>query len=136
MPDYDSGMTIPFIIDIPSSRIEELKQVLEGLEIKFDPENQVVAFNNALTCQSVAMGYDLPGMVVEMNRYLDETKPDPQDTRGPQEVEHRTPTGVPAVRHRELRLGQQQGELYLVGKRENNLAGTHAGPSPVFEEQE
>ena len=37
MPDYDSGETIPFIIDIPSSRIEELKQVLEGLEIKFDP---------------------------------------------------------------------------------------------------
>ena len=78
MPDYDSGMTIPFIIDIPSSRIEELKQVLEGLEIKFDPENQVVAFNNALTCQSVAMGYDLPGMVVEMNRYLDETKLTPR----------------------------------------------------------
>ena len=71
-------MTITFTIDVPSSRIEELKQLLEGLEVKFDPENQVVAFNDALTCHSVAIGYDLPGMVVEMNRYLDETKLTPR----------------------------------------------------------
>ena len=72
MSDYDSGMTIPFIIDIPSSRIEELKQVLEGLEIKFNPENQVVAFNDDLTCHSVAMGHHIPEMVLSINWALDE----------------------------------------------------------------
>ena len=70
--------TITFIIDIPSGSIEELKQLLEGLEVKFDPENQVVAFNDTLMCHSMAMGYDLPGMVVGMNRYLDEAKLTPR----------------------------------------------------------
>ena len=70
--------TITFIIDIPSSRIEELKQLLEGLEVQFDPENQVIAFNDTLMCHSVAMGYHLPGMVVGMNRYLDEAKLTPR----------------------------------------------------------
>ena len=72
MPDHDSGMTIPFIIDIPSSRIEELKQVLEGLEIKFDPENQVVAFNDATRYQPMAMGHHIPEMVLSINWTLDE----------------------------------------------------------------
>ncbi len=72
MPDYDSGMTIPFIIDIPSSRIEELKQVLEGLEIKFAPENQVVAFNDATRSQPMAMGHHIPEMVLSINWTLDE----------------------------------------------------------------
>ena len=67
MPDYDSGMTIPFIIDIPSSRIEELKQVLEGLEIKFAPENQVVAFNDATRSQPMAMSHHIPEMVLSIN---------------------------------------------------------------------
>ena len=70
--------TITFVIDIPSSRIEELKQLLEGLEVQFAPENQVVAFNDGLTCHSVAMGYDLQGMVVGMNRSLDKAKLTPR----------------------------------------------------------
>ena len=70
--------TITFIIDIPSGRIEKLKQLLEGLEVKFDPENHVVACNDTQMCHSVAMGYDLPGMVVGMNRYLDEAKLTPR----------------------------------------------------------
>ena len=73
-----SEETITFIIDIPSGRIEELKQLLEGLEVKFDSENQVVAFNDTLMCHSVAMGYHLPGMVVGMNRYLNEAKLTPR----------------------------------------------------------
>ena len=72
MPDYNSGETIPFIIDIPSSRIKELKQVLEGLEIKFNPEDQVVAFNDDVTCHSVAMGHHIPEMVLSINWALDE----------------------------------------------------------------
>ena len=55
-----------------------MRQLLEGLEVQFAPENQVIAFNDTLTCHSVAMGYDLPGMVVEMNRYLDEAKLTPR----------------------------------------------------------
>ena len=78
MPDYDSGETITFILDIPSSKVGELKQLLEGLEVQFAPENQVVAFNDGLTCHSVAMGYDLPGMVVGMNRSLDKAKLTPR----------------------------------------------------------
>ena len=70
--------TITFIIDIPSGRIEELKQLLEGLEVQFDPENQVVAFNDTLMCHSVAMGHHLPEMVLGMNRYLDEAKLTPR----------------------------------------------------------
>ena len=78
MPDYASGETITFIIDIPSSRIEELKQLLEGLEVQFAPEDQIIAFNDTLMGHSVAMGYHLPGMVVGMNRYLDEAKLTPR----------------------------------------------------------
>ena len=74
MAEDTKEKTITFVMDIPNSRIEELKQLLEGLEVQFDPENQVVAFNDGLTCHSVAMGYDLPGMVVGMNRYLDKAK--------------------------------------------------------------
>ena len=81
MAEETTGGTVTFTIDVPSRRIEELKQLLEGLEVQFAPENQVIAFNDTLTCHSVAMGYDLPGMVVEMNRYLDEAKLTPQNTR-------------------------------------------------------
>ena len=78
MTDYDSGETIAFILDIPSSKIEELKQALEGLEIKFVPENQVIAFNEAMMSQSVAMGHHLPGLVEGMNRCLGDAKLTPR----------------------------------------------------------
>ena len=78
MSDDTREETITFIIDIPSSRIEELKQLLEGLEVQFAPENQVIAFNDTLMGHSVAMGYHLPGMVLGMNRYLDEAKLTPR----------------------------------------------------------
>ena len=71
MPDYDSGMTIAFILDMPSGRIEELKQALEGL-VTFDPNQQVVAFTQGITSQTVAMGRHIPGMVLEINRSLRE----------------------------------------------------------------
>ena len=76
---------ITFIIDIPSSKIEELKQALEGLEIKFAPENQVVAFNDAIRSQPVAMGHHIPEMVLSINWTLDEdglTPRIPQDHKG------------------------------------------------------
>ena len=72
MPDYDSGETIAFILDMPSGMIEELKQALEGLEVIFDPNRQVVAFTHDITSQTVAMGQHIPGMVLEINRSLDE----------------------------------------------------------------
>ena len=78
MSEETTERMITFTIDVPSGRIEELKQLLEGLAVEFNPENQVIAFNDTLTCHSVAMGYELPGMVVEMNRYLDETKLTPR----------------------------------------------------------
>ena len=67
-----SEETIAFIIDIPSGQIEELKQALEGLEVIFDPDQQVVAFNDVIRSQPVAMGHHLPGMVLGINRSLDE----------------------------------------------------------------
>ena len=85
MPDYDSGETIPFILDIPRDKIEELKQALEGLEIKFAPENQVVAFNDAIRSQPMAMGHHIPEMVLSINWTLDEdglTPGYPRTTRG------------------------------------------------------
>ena len=85
MPDNASGETIAFILDIPSSKIEELKQALEGLEIKFAPENQVVAFNDAIRSQPVAMGHHIPEMVLSINWTLDEdglTPRIPQDHKG------------------------------------------------------
>ena len=72
MSEDTRGGTITFTIDIPNGRIEELKQLLKGLEVRFNPENQIVAFNDAMMCHSVAMGHHLPGMVVGMNRSLDE----------------------------------------------------------------
>ena len=72
MPDYDSGETIAFILDMPSGMIEELKQAMEGLKVIFDPNRQVVAFTHGITSQTVAMGHDIPGMVLEINRRLHE----------------------------------------------------------------
>ena len=69
---------ITFTIDVPSGRIEELQQLLDGLEVRFDPERQVIALNDAMMSQSVAMGHHLPGMVVGMNHYLDEAKLTPR----------------------------------------------------------
>ena len=85
MSENTRGKTITFTIDIPSGRIEELKQMLEGLEVRFDPQSQVVAFNDAMMSQSVAMGHHLPGMVVGMNQSLDEaglTPRIPEDHEG------------------------------------------------------
>ena len=71
MPEDTREETITFIIDIPRDRIEELKQALEGL-VTFDPNEQVVAFNDAIRSQPVAMGHHLPEMVLGINRRLDE----------------------------------------------------------------
>ena len=84
MTDYNSGETIAFILDIPRDRIEELKQALEGL-ITFDPNQQVIVFNEATRSQPVAMGHDLPGMALEINRRLEEeglTPKIPYDHKG------------------------------------------------------
>ena len=64
--------------------IEELKQALEGL-VTFDPNQQVVAFNEATRSQPAAMGYHLPGMVLSINGTLDEeglTPRIPEDHKG------------------------------------------------------
>ena len=85
MSENTRGKTITFTIDIPSGKIEELKQLLEGLEVRFDPQSQVVAFNDAMMSQSVAMGHHLPGMVVGMNQSLEEaglTLKIPEDHEG------------------------------------------------------
>ncbi len=72
MSEDNRKKTITFTIDIPSGRIVELKQLLEGLEVRFDPQSQIIAFNDAMMSQSVAIGHHLPGMVAGMNRSLDE----------------------------------------------------------------
>ena len=77
MPDYDSGETIAFILDMPSGMIEELKQALEGL-VTFDPNQQVVVFNEATRSQPAAMGHHLPGMILEINRRLDKDRLTPR----------------------------------------------------------
>ena len=78
MSEETRRMIITFTIDIPSNRIEELKQLLEGLEVRFNPERQVIAFNDDMMSQSVAMGHHLPGMVEGVNHYLDEAKLTPR----------------------------------------------------------
>ena len=82
MSEETTGGTITFTIDVPSRRIEELKQLLEGLDVRLDPKRQVVAFNEAMMSQSVAMGHHLPGMVEGMNRCLDEAKLTPRIPEG------------------------------------------------------
>ena len=73
-----TGGTVTFTIDVPSRRIEELKQLLEGLDVRLDPKRQVIAFNEAMMSQSVAMGHHLPGLVEGMNRCLDDAKLTPR----------------------------------------------------------
>ena len=70
--------TVTFTIEVPSGRIEELKLLLEGMDVRLDPERQLVAFNKAMMSQSVAMGYHLPGLVKGMNRCLDDAKLTPR----------------------------------------------------------
>ena len=72
--------TVTFTIEIPSGRIDELKQLLEGMDVRLDPERQLVAFNEAMMSesQSVAMGYHLPGLVKGVNRCLDDAKLTPR----------------------------------------------------------
>ena len=82
MSEETTGGTITFTIDVPSRKIEELKQLLEGLDVRLDPKRQVVAFNEAMMSQSVAMGHHLPGMVEGMNHCLDEAKLTPRIPEG------------------------------------------------------
>ena len=82
MSEETTGGTITFTIDVPSRRIEELKQLLEGLDVRLDPKRQVIAFNEGMMSQSVAMGHHLPGMVEGMNRCLDEAKLTPRIPEG------------------------------------------------------
>ena len=130
MPDYDSGETIAFILDMPSGMIEELKQALEGLEVIFDPNQQVVAFTHGITSQTVAMGHHIPGMVLEINRSLDEAGLTPRIPEAHEKWSTLRPPGIPAVLRGELRLDRKQDQRSLVGGRGNNLAETHAGQSP------
>ena len=46
--------------------------MLEAAGVRFDPERQVIAFNEAAMDQAVAMGHHLPGMLEGVNRRLDE----------------------------------------------------------------
>ena len=78
MSEETTGGSVTFTIDVPSRRIEELKQLLEGLDVRLDPKRQVIAFNEGMMSQSVAMGHHLPGMVEGVNHYLDEAKLTPR----------------------------------------------------------
>ena len=130
MSEDTRGGTITFTIDIPNGRIEELKQLLKGLEVRFNPENQIVAFNDAMMCHSVAMGHHLPGMVVGMNRSLDEAGLTPRIPEDHEKwsIERRQAFLQFAIEN--FDWDNSTGELYLVGGRGNNLAGTHTGTSP------
>ena len=70
--------TVTFTIEVPSGRIEELKQLLEGMDVRLDPEQQLVAFNESMMSQSVAMGYHLPKLVESVNRCLDDANLTPR----------------------------------------------------------
>ena len=78
MAEETTAGMITFTIDVPSGRIEDLKQLLEGLGVRFDPKRQIIAFNEAMMSQSVAMGHHLPGLVEGMNHCLDDAKLTPR----------------------------------------------------------
>ena len=63
---------ITFTIDVLPEEISGLRTLLEARGVRFDPERQVIAFNNAALDQAVAMGHHLPGMLESVNQSLDE----------------------------------------------------------------
>ena len=72
MSEDTRGETITFTMDIPTGKIEKVKQLLEGLEVKFNPNDQIIAFNEDMMSQSVAIGQDLWLLVERINWILEE----------------------------------------------------------------
>ena len=63
---------VTFTIEVRPEKIDRIKSVLEAEGVIFDPERQVIAFNDAALDQAVAMGHHLPGMLEGVNQHLDE----------------------------------------------------------------
>ena len=61
-----------FTIDVPDNKVDDLKTALEGVEIRFDPDRQLIAFQESLMESCVAMGHHTPNLVQEINRQLKE----------------------------------------------------------------
>ena len=73
---------LTFTIDVPDSKIEELREALGRLDIQFQPERQIIAFEESLMETCVAMGHHTPDLVQEINRQLTKaglTPPVPTD---------------------------------------------------------
>ena len=63
---------VTFTIDVLPEEIDGVKLMLEAAGVRFHPERQVIAFNDAALDQAVAMGHHLPGMLEGVNHSLDE----------------------------------------------------------------
>ena len=62
-----TGGTVTFTIDVPSRRIEELKQLLEGLDVRLDPKRQGHRLRRGHDVPIRRHGNHLPGLVEGMN---------------------------------------------------------------------
>ena len=61
---------LTFTIDVSDTQVEELKDVLDKLDIRFDPERQLVAFNESFMDTAVAMGHHTPDLIRGVNHQL------------------------------------------------------------------
>ena len=62
-PQEGEKKMITFTIDLLPEEISGLRTLLEARGVRFDPERQVIAFNNDALDKAVAMGHHLPGML-------------------------------------------------------------------------
>ena len=61
---------LTFTIDVPDTQVEELKDVLDKLDIRFNPERQLVAFNESFMDTAVAMGHHTADLIEDINDQL------------------------------------------------------------------
>ena len=61
---------LTFTIDVLDTKVEDLKEALDKLEIRFKPERQLVAFCGSFMETAVAMGHHTPDLIEGVNQQL------------------------------------------------------------------
>ena len=85
-----AGDSIEYLVNLPQDRLEEVEKTLRSQGIYFDRRRHIVAINDAFRDHtSMAVGSQVPGMIREINRFLEREGLRPLVPDDPQEWEPR-----------------------------------------------
>ena len=69
---------IRYTIDVPQEAIPELDELMQKHSAYFHPRRQITAINDIFMERSTAMGHHVPGLIMGMNRFLEQENLDPR----------------------------------------------------------